>query len=304
MNQNTLGKLLEETREKRKISKVNLCHGLCSVTALTRYELDIRIPDKFLADALLERLGLNPYRYEFISSDLEFAYSLIRTQIETFLYYNQTDEACLLLEDYEKRLRKSDFLHKQYILLMKAVLLGKSCSYEEGISLILEALLCTDCEESRFFETRSILLTDIEMKLIYMQAKYLYYVGNKMESYSMFDALRQYIDKMNWDDEKLKEYYPHIMYRLSQQEIEAHNYGKAYDYLKRAEEILMRNYKLDNLFEILDLKHEVLIHLYPEATVEVNKNFIQALKIISTSQNGKITEKGVQIWENTVNQQL
>ena len=50
--------------------------------ALSRYESDERIPDKFLMDALLERLGFQPSKYEFVASDQEFEYSMKRAQIE------------------------------------------------------------------------------------------------------------------------------------------------------------------------------------------------------------------------------
>ena len=64
MESNTLGRILRENREKQKLSKQKVCRGLCTVMALSRYESDERIPDKFLMDALLERLGFQPSKYE------------------------------------------------------------------------------------------------------------------------------------------------------------------------------------------------------------------------------------------------
>lgn len=37
-------------------------------------------------DALLERLGFQPSKYEFVASDQEFEYSMKRAQIEKLLY--------------------------------------------------------------------------------------------------------------------------------------------------------------------------------------------------------------------------
>lgn len=86
MENNTLGRILRENREKQKLSKQKVCRGLCTVMALSRYESDERIPDKFLMDALLERLGFQPSKYEFVASDQEFEYSMKRAQIEKLLY--------------------------------------------------------------------------------------------------------------------------------------------------------------------------------------------------------------------------
>ncbi len=59
MENNTLGRILRENREKQKLSKQKVCRGLCTVMALSRYESDERIPDKFLMDALLNGLGFS-----------------------------------------------------------------------------------------------------------------------------------------------------------------------------------------------------------------------------------------------------
>lgn len=59
MENNTLGRILRENREKQKLSKQKVCRGLCTVMALSRYESDERIPDKFLMDALWNGLGFS-----------------------------------------------------------------------------------------------------------------------------------------------------------------------------------------------------------------------------------------------------
>lgn len=82
MDVNTLGELISFHRMDKKIAKAALCEGLCSITALTRYEKGLRIPDKFLADALLERLGLSPYVYEFVTSEDEFYFVIQRKKID------------------------------------------------------------------------------------------------------------------------------------------------------------------------------------------------------------------------------
>lgn len=78
----TVGNLIRSIREKRKITREKLSLGLCSATTLMRYELGERIPDKFMADALLERMGQIPFRYEFIGSEQEFKFRMMRNYIE------------------------------------------------------------------------------------------------------------------------------------------------------------------------------------------------------------------------------
>lgn len=43
----SIGELLENQRKEKRYSKSMVCRGLCSVTALSRYENGLRVPDKF-----------------------------------------------------------------------------------------------------------------------------------------------------------------------------------------------------------------------------------------------------------------
>ena len=56
-------KLYEEIPQKK------LCYGLCSDATLSRIELDERTPDKFLLDALVQRLGKSPDKFFSVLSE-------------------------------------------------------------------------------------------------------------------------------------------------------------------------------------------------------------------------------------------
>lgn len=68
----SIAELLEKLRNENGYSKTMVCRGICSVTALSRYETGMRIPDKFLLEYLLQRLGCNPQQYEMIISNEEY----------------------------------------------------------------------------------------------------------------------------------------------------------------------------------------------------------------------------------------
>ncbi|MDO4293901.1 MAG: hypothetical protein Q4C65_11820 [Eubacteriales bacterium] len=286
---NPFGNLLKETRTYRGISKVRLCRGLCSAAALVRYEKEERMPDKFLADALLQRLGLNPCRFEFIASNRDFFFSDLRSRLERLVNQKKAEEARKLLSLYKTKITERDILHRQYILLLEAILDGENGKYKEGIETLKEALSCTKCD-IKYLDDREALLTDIELRIFYTMAKYLNYLERMDESHKLYENLKIYIDTLKWDNEKRKEYYPHILYRLSEHELRNLNYGKAGKYLDEAEKILVENYKIDNLYEILCMKN-------------TKKDFMWALRIILESKDGKITENGKRIWENIINQQ-
>lgn len=302
MKTNTLGKILQEKRESQGFSRQKVCRGLCSVMALTRYERDERVPDKFLADALLERVGLNPFRYEFIVSDQEFSFSMERDCIEKMLYKGNDNDAWDALERYEKRIQKKDILHYQYIMLKRAILLGRVKKYEEAVKTLKIALGYTKCSEQEMLKQGTFLLTGIETELYYLLGKFQYLRGETHEACNVFMILKNYIEYKQWDNGKWKEYYPHILYRLAQFELNKYNFGKSYEYLEKAEDVLVEEYRIDNLYEILELKKEVCLKLGIKE--DKNKMFAIALKMISMSENGRLSKEGMNLWESTVNQQL
>lgn len=299
MKNNTLGSLIQEKRERQKISRKSLCQGLCTVMTLKRYELDERVPDKFMADALLERLGLNPFRYEFVVSDKEFQFSVKREKIEKLLHQGQIKEAKENLNRYEEMLQKKDFLHWQYVMLKKVEILRKEKNDAAAIPILRQALKCTQCSWVEKQSTKDILMTKIETELFYQLGELQYLAGEKEEAYACFIMLKVYMEKESWDREKWKDYYPQILYYLAKYEFEKHNLGKSYEYLNQAQKILVEYYQINNLYNVLKLKKTITLMLGIHE--ESNENFILALNLICMSENGKMSKKGVDLWESIVN---
>ena len=304
MDRFTIGHLIKITREKRKISKVKLCYGLCTVTALTRYEQDIRIPDKFLADALLERLGIQAFKYEFIASDHEFNFRVKRNEIEEFIWNEETEEAVCLFENYMRELREKDILHKQYALLQKAIILKMKKQYEKCEELLAKAWNYTFPDINNDYDIGNLLLTNIEMKILYILAECWSLKGEDKKACGLYSALKKYIDDVKWDTIKRNEYYPNILYHLACYEVKKYNYGIAKEYLLEAEALLIANYRLENLYEIEREKNKVRTLMGKDENFQNNENLLTTLEIINLSNNGKITEEGIRLWESIAKQPL
>lgn len=301
MKEKTLGMLIENTRSQKKISKKELSRGICSITALTRYEQDERIPDKFIIDALLERLGLNPFKYEFITSDREFNLSMYRQQIDQEIAKKQIETAFQTLRKYENELHRNDSLHFQYLFLKKAELSIVANNLISATKLLKKALDCTKCLYTR--NDNNLQLCDVELECLYSLAECLYQQGTKDIALDIFSNIYNYMIRMHWSAEKTGDHFPKILYRLAESEAKDYNFGQAYRHLKEAEDYIVNGYRIDNLYDILVLKHEVENKIGIGSTRKNDRDFLIALKIISMSDNGIITKEGIDLWENTVNQQ-
>ncbi|MGN0482446.1 MAG: helix-turn-helix domain-containing protein [Lachnospiraceae bacterium] len=71
MNEFGVGTILHDMREKKHISAKKLSNGLCSASMLSRIEKGERKPDKFLFNALIERMGESPDQYNLFGTRLE-----------------------------------------------------------------------------------------------------------------------------------------------------------------------------------------------------------------------------------------
>lgn len=299
MSESSLGKLITATRIKKQLSKVALCRGLCSVTALSRYESGKRIPDKLMADALLERLGLCPYVYEFISSEDEFFLSIQRKNIENLVFGNQFPEALSLIGKYEKHIKDSDRLHMQYLLFQKGMISAKTDRLSDSDIYFCQALNYTGCNEISRYRDSSIFLTSLETRILYCRAECLH-AENREESFEIFEQLKDYIESVKIT-EKIH-YYPAILYSLALMELNRVNLGRAYHYLQGAADNMLKNYRIDYLCEILNLKKEVEYRLHIYSFSQEDDDFLSALQIINSSEDGIITEEGMRIWANIVKQ--
>lgn len=305
MQEMTLGEMLENMRTDKNISKVQLCEGICTITALTRYEQDVRVPDKFVIDCLLERLGKNPNKIEFIDTDEEFKMSMYRNRIEKKFFQEEFLEVEELLKGYEGEIRHAMNLHQQYISFKRGQLAVIHRKLEDALELFLQALSYTKRKEIMEFGIGKKVLSDIEVEVLYSLAEIYLKTGEKAKAVFLFSELKEYLENLEKDDGKRIKYFPKVLLELAQEEKDKDNFGLASAYLKKAEEILIQEYQISSLKKMLKLQLEIL-----EKTGEADrgaeiKDQILALSLVEmTIEDGTISREGIELWENTANLQL
>lgn len=298
----TVGNLIRSIRENRKISREKLGLGLCSATTLMRYELGERIPDKFMADAILERMGQIPFRYEFIGSEQEFQFRMMRNHIEK-LQNKEREKALFLIEEYRNLITEKDSLHMQYLCVRTAEIFAVQGNIQRAEEVYRRAFGYTELPvsgdklEKRF-------LTECEISCVYGLAESLLQQNKMEEALFLYTGMKQYLDRNFWDYGKKQKYYPQILYRLAQKEISDLNTGKAYRHLTEARKLLMESYQSLHLREICELLRDIE-KMIPGKEKELEQDeFITVLKILETEKNGSITEEGIELWESTARQLL
>lgn len=306
MKEITLGEMLESMRTDKNISKVQLCEGVCTITALTRYEQDIRVPDKFVIDCLLERLGKNSNKIEFIDTDEEFKMSMYRNQIEKMFNQRNFFEVEELLEDYEAEIRHAKNLHQQYLFFWKGRLKEVHQEYEEAQKLLQEALSYTAREMITETGIGKKLLSDTEVEILYHLARVYCEIEKREKAVYLLSELKEYLEQLERTDGKRIKYFPKVLLELAQEEKKNYNFGLACSYLKKAEELAIGEYQMSDLEKVLQMQLEIIEKTGASDEDKAEKqDWILALKLVNmTLKDGMITKEGIELWENTANLQL
>ena len=313
--ENTLGSLLENARKRKNISRFVLAKGLCTEMSLSRYESGIRIPDKFLADALLERLGLNPYRFEFITSKKEFDYWMQRDKIEKLLWFEKYEEANEAIKEYQASVKARDKLHMQYVQIAAAQVLCSQAKKQEEKKCLCNALESTKAME--FVEGNQVtLLSNLEIKACCMLAENFYDTGEKENAFYVYSKLKKYMHReekseevlgIDLNDDRRKEDNPLRLFRLSEEKELAYNWGEALHFLEEAEKLIRQEYKINLLYDILKNKERIQRQINKLEKTGQNMNgkknecnieFSEALNMIRKSNYGILTEESIGIWES------
>ncbi len=300
----TFGELTETFREQNELSKTAVCRGLCNVSTLCHYENDTRLPDRVLADYILERLGINPKDCDYMLSDELVQLYNTRQQIINAQLDKDWNLVSTLLEKY-KNYDLSNFttLHKQFINLYKSYLLiYQTQEYAKAKELILSTLALTKCDF--ITTTKKVALASIEIELLIN----LFTATLKLKDHEAFASiykLKDYLVNLTSKNYLANKYLPKVYYLIAIEQKNAFNLNNARKAVLAAKEILTNTYCINNLLEILELQVELenFMHIINEEELNEIKNMIITLKIIGMTPNEElINEEGIKLWQNSINQ--
>jgi len=117
-----LGKMIKTLRKNRGFSQDIIRMGLCGKSEISNIENGDIIPDKILFEALLERMGCSADKVGLLISSSEYEICILRGLIEDQMMVNNWIQATKYLEEYKRMFQRKDVLHKQYCLMVEAVL--------------------------------------------------------------------------------------------------------------------------------------------------------------------------------------
>ena len=94
----TMGQLMQDTIEEKNMNRGDLCRGLCSASAFTKYLNGDRRMDRLLMTALMQRMGLSPDKFVTLLTEKEYAYFDWRQHIAMALLGHDWEKVLDLLK--------------------------------------------------------------------------------------------------------------------------------------------------------------------------------------------------------------
>ncbi len=308
MDKRMIGRMIGYERSKRKISMQMLSEGLCSVSALQRLESGERLPDFFVLERLIERLGKSINKMEFLYSEAAYEIYYLREIIEKELVQKNYLEVEKALEYYQSRPEAGETLHRQYIYKIQAAVEGQGKqNHEEALSLLEKAMQLTmpwlDLSDS--FEVReldNLLLGEGELLLLLM------WIQERMEqdaSQIQIDGKRilNYIERICQDEEARANVYSKATWVFGTLAIMQKNKYEALWYTFRGEEMLVNNGLFLHLPQYLERILYLTGQIDPEACKEWKKQR-NALKALYEEYEEPWGTDYVMVWKNYRQQEV
>ena len=237
--------------ENNQVQK-ELCRGLCSQSELSKILMGNKVPDYFLLERLLNRVGKTNKYFEYIVSQKEYELLELRYQIQKMVRKKdlQAVNECFL--KYQESCKPTP-LHKQYILYIKSILQIEQGMIKEGIHSLEESIACTvqmDLQESI---DHNIMLggEEIKLLLLFYRLNYKYGKEEREQTQLLIEGLKNYTEHKQNDMSIKGDIYPKLCEVLAEVYVTQERYEEMLSFCKKAKTYMERTMRLVGMKAVL-----------------------------------------------------
>lgn len=262
------GHMLLELRKKEGITAKDLARGLLSEAELSRLENGRKEVDFIILESLFERLGKSLDKLELALDEEEYALIRLRVKIahELERYAQETDGSPMqttieaditkLLQEYRKETDQKKPIHRQYVMMIGALLEHMKGG---GDGSALESLQAARKVSLPDGMKTAVLLSNQEIILLCMIAYLQTNVGQETEAENLLAKLEHYIDSRYQDGEERVKVYPQCAYVYGRLLYKARDYRKAARIVEKGLKTLAENGSMTCVMELLEQKRECAV---------------------------------------------
>ena len=212
-----VGNVIFYYREKKKLSQMQVCEGICNEMMMSRIEMGEREFDSLISETLLERIGKTTNRFEFILNDEDYYYYLLREDIIKAVDMGDIELAKEHIMVYRKNIPMNHVLHEQFLLYYEALIMKvEKWTDAEIVACLYQAINLTR-EDFKEPITQLRLYSSIEIKIIYELFLYENY------SYKTLEPVFRYVGEM-YDEEVKRELLIPFLYQFGKRYLKEKNW--------------------------------------------------------------------------------
>lgn len=224
-----MGSMISKLRQELKISQEQLGRGLTDIVELSRLENGGKETDRFLLEALFQRLGKSVDKFEMTISEEEYRLILLQSLILENFVAGQYDMTAVLLQEYKEQPKSGKPLHRQFMQEMESLLdyqvRGETMLCLQGLLQALEITFPKWRQEG--IANSYLCLQEVQILLLLLMV--LVQTGEVKVARTKLEELQVYLEKRYTDPEELAKVYPQCTWLLSRVCCTEMDYGRAYD---------------------------------------------------------------------------
>ncbi|MBP3677485.1 MAG: hypothetical protein J6I97_03975, partial [Agathobacter sp.] len=259
---------LRALREMHQIREIRVCKGICSESAMNRFENGNRVAEKLMRDRLTARLGISGEKYEDYLQPKEYVIWEKRLRIVKAIEKSDLKTAKKELAAYEEQ-SGVNRIHVQFVEAMRYMILTlEGASEEELTACIQKAVKCTVSNVSKALDGEH-LLADQEINLIAEQMRLCSpkKVVRDVNAWriSEYEKLIAYMDDSRWEKLQKAKVYPKVVYYICQclleKELTEEECRRGLELCHTAIELLRDTSRLYYFIELTEIRRELATRL-------------------------------------------
>lgn len=291
-----LGGLVSYERERKEISLQMLAKDITSPAAIQRIEAGDRMPDYFVLERILERLGKSVNKIEFLYDEKIYEMHYLRGLIEYHLEEKDYAEVLDALAYYESIPEGQEPLHKQYIYKMKAIVLAEQDENHKEAALMYERALAETVSDFELDKIEKFLLGEEELTLVFLWIKERW-LQNDVSLGMNPEKLFAYIERYCEDEEIKINLYTKATWFMGTFYIQEGEYREALRYTLKGQDVLADNGILLYMPEFLE-RILALTKLCGESSYDMWKQQRDALKSLYEEYEKPWAEDTIALWKS------
>lgn len=301
MREITIGELLEKLRNECGATKSRIARGLCSVTALNRYEQGEREPGKFLAEALFSRLGADIRQMDFLVDENDFSLAMKRKEIKQAAEKGEWEKGEALVSEYEEMVKRDKKLHQAYLDFFRGRRAQARGKLEEAEKFYKNALEATGVKDYKTALENGF-LSGQELFLLYYLTEVYLAQGKKETAWGLMKEIKTCLATNKTAPSAKEALYPRLLLCLAEKSQEEVNWGEAYRLAQEAKKLLLENYSMEDMAKALRILNETEQNLKIENSEEQKERekeiFALELAQIDISENLMAICEENEKWQN------